>query len=176
MLYIAEIYMPQKDFSKWGEVIRKTIVLPDKVRKINGYMIQAEDWYKGEKDNHRYSEDFRCHEFTDSNENKQLGAVLYPQIGSVSVSINEATPIIQDSPLVSYSKIQGTIAKDMKKFETPIPVKVGSYINIILEENNESAICSNTLNEYGHVYDNGQGGFVTYYNGYILKLILDYDK
>ena len=198
MIYATQIEVPNR--AVWGEVHSKELLLPAKIRQINGYFANV---VLG--DNTRL---LRCKESKmgrDASGNLQYDEVTYTvgsdtitveelrvveqlsakpisaQVANYSLSINNTNIVVDCSPLLVVNVLnrQG-IGANLIKLPKPVKVDSGSFLRLVIDETMktplvDAAAWSNMSAADKEAYYGANYNSITPTNNYIANIYLDYD-
>jgi len=199
MIYATQIEIPNR--TVWGDVHSKEVLLPAKIRRINGYFANV---VLG--DNTRL---LRCKESKmgrDANGNLQYDEVNYNVVGSETITINELqvveqlsakpqsaqvadyslsinnTNIVVDcSPLLVVNVLnrQG-IGANLIHLPQPVMVESGSFLRLVIAETMKTPLVDalawdNMSAADKEAYYGAGYASITPTNNYTANIYLDYD-
>ena len=198
MIYATQIEVPNR--AVWGDVHSKELLLPAKIRQINGYFANV---VLGD-----LTRLLRCKESKmgrDASGNLQYDEVTYTvgsdtitveelrvveqlsakpisaQVANYSMSINNTNIVVDCSPLLVVNVLnrQG-IGANLIRLPKPVMVDSGSFLRLVIDETMktplvDAAAWSNMSAADKEAYYGAGYSSITPTNNYIANIYLDYD-
>ncbi len=198
MIYATQIEIPNR--AVWGDVHSKEVLLPAKIRRINGYFANV---VLG--DNTRL---LRCKESKmgrDASGNLQYNEVTYnvgsetitinelqvveqlsakpmsAQVANYSLSINNTNIVVDCSPLLVVNVLnrQG-IGANLIRLPKPVMVDSGSFLRLVIDETMKTPLVDalawdNMSAADKEAYYGAGYASITPSNSYTANIYLDYD-